>query len=352
MSSRTPRGTPARRTGTRTRARAHEEAPGLGPTSGAGSAAIVAASASAPGRAGTNPLDPTSRVTVAKAYKMYVGGAFVRSESGRYVQSRGKRMAGSADPDVVNVPRGSRKDARDAVLAARNAGDAWAARTAFNRGQILYRLAEVMESRRDELTTSLVRAGGTPAKAAAEVDQAVDRAVYYAGFCDKFQALVASSNPVAGPHFGFSVPEPMGLVAIVAPARPTLLGLVSTVLPVITGGNTCVVVAGLEDPRTAVVFCECLATSDLPGGVVNLLTGEASEMAPHLAKHREVVALDVWSDDAALRAMAEREGAGSVKRVRTHDAGAAAALATPAGQGLGAIERFLETKTVWHPVGV
>ena len=157
---------------------------------------------------------------------------------------------------------------------------------------------------------------------------------------------------MAGPHFGFSWPEPMGVVAVVAPERPALLGLLSTVLPLIAGGNTCVVVAGSEDPRTAVVWCECLATSDLPGGVVNLLTGQASEMAPHLAKHREVVAMDVWSADADLRAAAEREGSGNVKRVRTHGPDETERMSSDAGQGLGFIERFLETKTVWHPVGV
>ncbi|HTQ45638.1 MAG TPA: aldehyde dehydrogenase family protein [Polyangiaceae bacterium] len=297
-------------------------------------------------------FDPGARVSVNKAYKMYVGGAFVRSESGRYFQVHGGDVDSSADPSVVNVPRGSRKDARDAVLAAKNAADSWAARTAYNRGQILYRLAEVMESRRDELRVALVRGGLDEAKAAREVELSVDRAVYYAGFCDKFQSLVASHNPVAGPHFGFSLPEPMGVVAVVAPQRPALLGLVSTALPVIAGGNTCVLIASSEDPRTAIVWCECLATSDLPGGVVNVLTGQASEMAPHLAKHREVTAMDVWSDDADLRAAAEREGSGNVKRVRTHDAAATAALAESAGQGLGYIERFLETKTVWHPVGV
>ncbi len=297
-------------------------------------------------------IDPSARVSVNKAYKMFVGGAFVRSESGRYVQSQGEPVDGSADPAVVNVPRGSRKDARDAVLVAHGAGAGWASRTAYNRGQILYRLAEVMESRKDELRVSLVRGGVADAEALAEVELAIDRAVYYAGFCDKFQALLASSNPVAGPHFGFSVPEPMGVVGIVAPARPALLGLVSTVLPVVAGGNTCVVVAGIDDPRTAVVWCECLATSDLPGGVVNVLTGDAAEIGPHLAKHREVVALDVWSADAELRTLAEREGAGNVKRVRTHDADRAQALHAGAGQGLGYIERFLETKTIWHPVGV
>jgi delta 1-pyrroline-5-carboxylate dehydrogenase len=292
------------------------------------------------------------RLTVAKAYKMYVGGAFVRSESGRYFQVTNAAAVG-ADPEHVNIPRGSRKDTRDAVLVAKNAQPGWAARTAYNRGQILYRLAEVLESRRDELVGSLVRGGETDEDAAREVDCAVDRAVYYAGFCDKFQGLVASSNPVAGPHFGFSVPEPMGIVAIVAQERPALLGLVSTVLPVIAGGNTCVALASEADPRTAVVFCECLATSDLPGGVVNVLTGQPKEMAPHLAKHREVIAMDVWAADAELRASLERDGSQNVKRVKTHTPMPAAELLdAKRGQGLGWIERFLETKTVWHPVGL
>jgi acyl-CoA reductase-like NAD-dependent aldehyde dehydrogenase len=292
-----------------------------------------------------------ARVRVAKAYKMYVGGAFVRSESGRYFQVGGRTNEANADPDVVNVPRGSRKDARDAVLVAKNAQDAWAARTAYNRGQILYRLAEVMESRRGELVASLARGGASHAEH--EVDVSIDRAIYYAGFADKYQALVATHNPVSGPHFGFTLPEAMGVIAIVAPDRPALAGLVSTVLPVIASGNTCVVVAGNADPRTAIVLSECLATSDLPGGVVNILTGDAKEIAPHLAKHREVLGIDAWTDDADLAATLEREGAGNVKRVKTHlDGAARAMLDDVAGQGLAWIERFLEMKTVWHPVGI
>ena len=293
---------------------------------------------------------PRVRVRVNKAYKMFVGGAFVRSESGRYFQVRG--ATDSADPETVNIPRGSRKDGRDAVLAAKNAGDGWAARTAFNRGQILYRLAEVMESRRAELHASLVRGGESDSSAAREVDLAIDRAVYYAGFCDKFQALVASHNPVAGPHFGFTLPEPMGIVAVVAPERPALAGLVSTILPVVAGGNTVVAIAGESDPRTAIVFSECLATSDLPGGVINVLTGQAREIAPHLAKHREVIAIDAWTADAELRATLEREGSGNVKRVKTHTLADAKKMTSEDGQGIAWIERFLEMKTVWHPVGV
>jgi acyl-CoA reductase-like NAD-dependent aldehyde dehydrogenase len=295
-----------------------------------------------------------NRLTITKAYKMYVGGAFVRSESGRYFQVQAsayeKGPDAGADPETVNIPLGSRKDARDAVLAAKNAFEGWAARTAFNRGQILYRLAEMLESRRGELTASLVRAGLSARAAETEVAASVDRAVYYAGFCDKLTALLASYNPVSGPHFDFSVPDPMGVIAVVAPGKPALLGLVSTILPIIAAGNTVVAIAGKDDPRTAVVFCECLATSDLPGGVVNVLTGDAAEIAPHLARHREVAGIDAWTDDAALRAKLEAEGSDSVKRVKTH--------ATPAdgegdvGQGLGFLERFLETKTIWHPVGV
>jgi acyl-CoA reductase-like NAD-dependent aldehyde dehydrogenase len=312
-----------------------------------------AAPARTPAPGALEAFDPAARVPVNKAYKMYVGGAFVRSESGRYFQSRAQqaKVEGGADPEVVNLPRGSRKDVRDAVLAARNVGEGWAARTAYNRGQILYRLAEVMESRRAELCASLERAGREAEQALREVERAVDRTVYYAGFCDKYQALLASFNPVAGPYFAFSMPGPMGVVAILAPERPALLGLVSTVLPVVVAGNTSVVVAGSEDARTAVVWCECLATSDLPGGVVNVLTGRAGELALHLAAHREVAAVDAWSDDPALRAEVEREGSGSVKRVRTHGPDETRQMGSDAGQGLAFIERFLETKSLWHPVG-
>lgn len=298
-------------------------------------------------------VSPTRRrLSVPKAYKMYVGGAFIRSESGRYYQVSGMTK-GSADAEVVNVPLGSRKDARDAVLAAKAAGAGWSSRAAFNRGQILYRLAEVLESRREEFVTSLVRAGAIERDAGAEVDASVDRAIWYAGIADKVSALVASHNPVSGPHFGFTLPEPMGLVAVLAPESPTLLGLVSTILPVIVTGNTSVVVAGERDPRTAVIFCECLATSDLPGGVVNVLTGRAKDLGPQLANHREVNALEAWTPDAELRLSLERDGAGSVKRVKTHDAAGIAALNDERrGQGLTYVERFLEMKTVWHPVGV
>ncbi|MFO0669411.1 MAG: aldehyde dehydrogenase family protein [Polyangiaceae bacterium] len=242
---------------------------------------------------------------------------------------------------------------RDAVLAAKNAEAGWAARTAFNRGRILYRLAEVLESRAGELEASLVRSGVSPRAATAEVAATVDRAVFCAGFADKYHALLASSNPVAGPHFGFSVPEPLGVVAAVAPRRPALLGLASVALPIATGGNTCVVLASEDDPRTAIVFSECLATSDMPGGVVNVLTGHPKELGPVMAKHREVFGLDIWVDEPSLTKQIEELGADNIKRVKIH-AGLTAAEWTDErrGQGLSWIERFLETKTVWHPVGV
>ena len=293
------------------------------------------------------------RLRVTKAYKMYVGGAYVRSESGRYFRVASEEAQGDADPAGVNIPRGSRKDVRDAVVVAKAAYEKWEARTPFNRGQILYRLAEVVESRAKELEHSLVRAGQSRAEAAREVAATVDRAVFYAGFADKVSALVASHNPVSGPHFGFSVPEAMGIVAVIAPESPSLLGLASVVLPPITGGNSVIVVASEADPRTAIVFSECLATSDLPGGVINVLTGYGSEMGPIFAKHREISAIDAWTADEALRATLEREAASSVKRVKTHPSpNAEVWFDRRRGQGLGFIERHLETKSIWHPVGV
>jgi hypothetical protein len=299
------------------------------------------------------------RVPVAKAYKMFIGGAFVRSESGRYFQVRGaKDSEGDVvdldpDPETVNVPRGSRKDVRDAVSAAKNALGGWEKRAAFNRGQILYRLAEVMESRRPELVQSLVRSGLAEIAAVTEVEASIDRAVFYAGFADKYFALLASQNPVSGPHFTFSIPEAMGVVGVVAPDRPSLLGLITTAIPAITGGNTCVALASGVDPRTAIVWSECLATSDMPAGVVNVLTGHTKELAPHLAKHREIIGIDAWIVDVELRKLVEGEGADSVKRVKTRvPMDVEGWLDERKGQGLGWIERFLETKTVWHPVGV
>jgi acyl-CoA reductase-like NAD-dependent aldehyde dehydrogenase len=300
-----------------------------------------------------------TRGSGAKAYKMYVGGAFIRSESGRYFQVNGAKADDDvivdvdADPEVVNIPRGSRKDVRDAVLKAKGALAGWEGRSAFNRGQILYRLAEVMESRKPELVQSVVRGGVPEVAAMAEVEASIDRAIFYAGFADKFHSLLSSYNPVAGPHFDFSVPEPMGVICVVAPEKPALLGLVSTVLPVVCGGNTVVALASAADPRTAIVWSECLATSDLPSGVINVLTGQQKELAPHVSKHREVIGVDAWIVDADLRKSVEADAADNVKRVKTHvPMDVESWLDDRKGQGLGWIERFLETKTIWHPVGI
>jgi acyl-CoA reductase-like NAD-dependent aldehyde dehydrogenase len=203
------------------------------------------------------------------------------------------------------------------------------------------------------LLESLVRGGQPEAAAKQEVDTAIDRAVFYAGFADKLHALLASSNPVAGPHFSFSVPEAMGTIGIIAPDRPALLGVVSTILPVIVSGNACVVLAGMQDPRTAIVWAECLSSTEMPSGVVNLLTGSATELASHLAKHREVAGVDAWIGDADLRKTLETNGAENVKRMKTHvPMDPEAWVDEKKGQGLSWIEHFLETKTIWHPVGL
>jgi acyl-CoA reductase-like NAD-dependent aldehyde dehydrogenase len=263
-----------------------------------------------------------SRLPVAKTYKLYIGGAFPRSESGRTYEAEG-----------ANVARGSRKDLRDAVRAARAAFPAWAGLTAYNRGQVLYRVAEMMEGRRAQFAEL---AGGD-----AEVDEAVDTWVWYAGWADKLAQVLGSSNPVAGPYFNFTVPEPTGVVGIVAPEEPPLVGLARRLAPALVGGNVAVVIASERRPLAAITLAEVLATSDFPGGVVNLLTGYKDELAPVLASHMDVNALDlggVAGDATEL----ERLAADNVKRVvRNGD-----------GQSPWHAAAYLELKTVWHPIGV
>ncbi len=296
--------------------------------------------------AATRPYPlPTARLRVQKTYKLFVGGQFIRSESGRYTALAD--LGGEAPGATENIPRASRKDARDAVRVALGAQPGWAARTAFNRAQIVYRLAEVMEGRMGELTWELARASNVPPDVARrEVAVAIDRVVSAAGWCDKFQSLLGGENPAAGPFLNISFAEPMGVVAVVAPPLPSLLGLVDAILPPLVAGNACVVLVSERDPRTALTFGECLATSDLPGGVVNLLSAAPSEVAPHLAKHQDVHAFSLWTDDDALARTLEEAAAGSVKRVRRY-------LPRPDGSPLGLfdIEAFCETKTVWHPAG-
>jgi acyl-CoA reductase-like NAD-dependent aldehyde dehydrogenase len=284
-----------------------------------------------------------SRLDVRKTYKLYIGGDFPRSESGRsYVVNDAKGRF------VANAAQASRKDARDAVKAARSAFGGWSARTAYNRGQVVYRIAEVLEGRRDQFEAELrSREGLTPASARSYVDAAVDRLVWYAGWADKIAQVTGSANAVAGPYFNHSAPEPTGVVAVIAPAGP-LLGLVSVVAPIITTGNTCVVVASEPHPLTAITLGEVMATSDLPGGVVNVLTGSVAEIAPWLASHMDVNGLDLTGvTDPDLARSLEEAAADNLKRVRRP--AAEDLLATPA---LDRMTTFLETKTVWHPMGI
>jgi acyl-CoA reductase-like NAD-dependent aldehyde dehydrogenase len=264
-----------------------------------------------------------SRLPVRKTYKLFIGGEFPRSESGRTYEAEGQ-----------NVARASRKDVRDAVRAARSAAPKWAGMTAYNRGQVLYRVAEMMEARRGEFADLC---SGTK-----EIDRSIDRIVWYAGWADKLAQVLGSSNPVAGPYFNFTVPEPTGVVGILAPAEPALAGLVSRVAPAIVGGNAAVVVASEPHPLAAIELAEALATADVPGGVVNILTGRREELAPVLAGHMDVNALDVSGADGDLPEL-EWLAAENVKRV-VHGAAD--------GQSPWEIAGFLELKTVWHPIGV
>ncbi|HEU5038040.1 MAG TPA: aldehyde dehydrogenase family protein [Nocardioides sp.] len=287
------------------------------------------------------------RIDVRKTYKLYIGGAFPRSESGHsYVvtDSKGKFVA--------NAALASRKDARDAVSAARKAFPGWSGRTAYNRAQILYRIAEVMEDRRPQFVQALEQSEGLSAsKADRALDGAIDRLVWYAGWADKITQVVGNANPVAGPFFNLSTPEPTGVVAVLAPQASSLLGLVSVVAPVIVTGNTAVVVSSYERPLPAVTFAEVLATSDVPGGVVNILTGSAATVAPWLAAHMDVNAIDLTgiAGDTTLATDLEVAAADNLKRVRRAPAAEPDWTLDP---GIEPMTAFLETKTVWHPMGV
>jgi acyl-CoA reductase-like NAD-dependent aldehyde dehydrogenase len=285
------------------------------------------------------------RLAVRKTYKLYVGGAFPRSESGRSYEV----LSARDDRFLANAALASRKDARDAVVAARKAFPGWSGATAYNRGQVLYRVAEMLEGRRAQFVEEVVDGDGLSRKrAGADVDAAIDRWVWYAGWSDKVHQVQGSSNPVAGPYFDFSVPEPTGVVAVIAPQRSSLLGLVSVVAPVIVTGNAAVVVASESAPLPAITLSEVLATSDLPGGVVNLLTGRTTEIAPWLASHMDVNAIDLCGiDDAELATELEASAAENLKRVVRPEQ-----IDWGDDPGLDRMLRFLETKTVWHPVGI
>ncbi|NGN70132.1 aldehyde dehydrogenase family protein [Streptomyces sp. A7024] len=283
-----------------------------------------------------------ARLGVLKTYKLYIGGKFPRSESGRVYEvttSKGEWLA--------NAPQSSRKDARDAVVAARKAFSGWSGATAYNRGQVLYRVAEMLEGRKDQFVREVADAEGLgKSRAAAVVDAAIDRWVWYAGWTDKIAQVVGGGNPVAGPFFNLSSPEPTGVVAVLAPQESSFLGLVSVVAPVIATGNTAVVVSSESAPLPALSLAEVLATSDVPGGVVNVLSGRTAEIAPTLAAHQDVNAIDLTGADPALAKDLETAAADNLKRVLR--AGPHDWSQTPGTKRLTA---FLETKTVWHPTG-
>lgn len=290
------------------------------------------------------PTKDSTRLEVRKTYKLYIGGAFPRSESGRsYVvnNAKGKFLA--------NASQASRKDARDAVVAARKAFGGWSGRTAYNRGQVLYRIAEVMEGRHEQFSSEVALSEGLSiSKARAVVDASIDRWVWYAGWADKLAQVVGSSNPVAGPYFDFSLPEATGVVAVLAPQESSLLGLTSVIAPAIVSGNTVVAVSSYERPLPAVTLGEVMATSDVPGGVVNILTGSASEVGPWLASHMDVNAIDLCGiEDPDEARDLEAASAENLKRVRRP-----AEEDWTESPGLSRLTQYLELKTVWHPIGL
>jgi acyl-CoA reductase-like NAD-dependent aldehyde dehydrogenase len=287
----------------------------------------------------------TEELAIRKTYKLFVGGEFIRTESGRYdpIESSKKAL-------LANVSRGSRKDMREAVRKARAAQPGWASRTAYLKGQILYRMAEMLESRAASFEELLRDSRGLSAEAARKETRAtIDRLVHYAGWSDKFGALLGTVNPVASSYFDFSVPEPTGVVGIVAPEAPDLLGLVSHLAPVIVSGNTAVVLLSEKHPLASLELAEVLATSDLPGGVANLISGRKDELTPHLARHMDVNAIADAGGEKALSKAIAQDSAVNVKRVKRY--GISNYFAEKA-QGLDFIEAFTETKTTWHPVGV
>lgn len=288
------------------------------------------------------------RLAVAKTKKLYIGGEFPRSESGRSypltAKSNGKFYA--------NIAQASRKDARNAVEIARKAATGWAKKTAYNRGQILYRMAEMLESRAGEISAEISLVSGVSAAAAAkEVETSIDRLVWYSGWCDKFQQLAGNHNPVAGSYFDFSVPEPMGVVVSVCPNFAPVLGFISQIAPIIAGGNSVIAICSEENPAVVVSLAEVLATSDLPGGVVNVLTGFHKELVPGLAQHMDVNAIDLAGISEELRQSAEHAATENLKRVRYKQWKSANDLHGDLGQKLDYITDFQEYKTIWHPIG-
>jgi acyl-CoA reductase-like NAD-dependent aldehyde dehydrogenase len=292
------------------------------------------------------------RIGVRKTYKLYIGGAFPRSESGRSYL-----VSGADGTPLANAVRASRKDVRDAVRAAHNAFPGWAGKTAMNRGQVLYRVAELMEGRRDQFVAEVAMAEGLRAPRAAEVvERAIDRLVWYAGWADKITQILGSANPVAAPYFNFTIPEPTGIVGVVAPETSSLLGLISRLAPPLVSGNAVVLLASENRPLPAITLTEVLATSDVPGGVVNVLTGRRQELVPVLAGHSDVDALDTWGVPDTMRLETEQLAADDIKRLsrrpKTVNEARFDWLDDRAAERPEWIAAFLEMKTVWHPIGV
>ena len=282
------------------------------------------------------------RLEILKTYKLYINGQFPRTESGRYYKATNSKKEG-----LANICLGSRKDFRDSVVAARNAFGGWSARAAFNRGQILYRIAEMLEGRKAQFIEELVKQDSSGSQAEKEVNLAIDRLIYYSGWCDKYQQLFSSVNPVASSHFNFSIPEPTGVVAVIAPQHDSLAGLVSLIAPVIAGGNTCIALASHSRPLSAVTFAEVLNSSDLPGGVVNILTGRVEELVPYFADHMDVNSTVYCEPDKAVQKMIKEKSSFNVKRVVLYDK---IKWLTDAAQSPYYIIDFQEIKTTWHPI--
>ncbi len=288
-------------------------------------------------------VSKSERLDVMKTYKIYIDGKFPRTESGRYYP-----LQDSSGKTIANICRSSRKDFREAVVAARKAQAGWATKSAYNRGQIIYRIAEMLEGRRQQFIGELKEQGSTAAHAEKEVNLSIDRLVYYAGWCDKYQQVFSSVNPVESSHFNFSVPEPMGVVSMLAPETNGLLGLISVIIPAIAGGNTVVVLASASRPLNAVTFGEVLNSSDVPGGVVNILTGQRSELLSHFASHMDVNAIVYYGDDQAEILKVKQSASLNVKRVAVYKE---SDLAEDKSQHPYRIMDLQEIKTTWHPIG-
>ncbi len=279
----------------------------------------------------------SNRIDVKKTYKLFINGAFPRTESGRTYEVKSANGAFVANPCLA-----SRKDLRDAVVAARNAQISWDSATAFNRGQILYRIAEMLEGRREQFVDEIILLTGVAkSKAQKEVTESIDLLVWYAGWSDKLTSLAGATNPVAGPYYNFTIPESMGVVGVIAPEIPALLGFIDAIAPVIVSGNTCVVIASSKAPLCAMTFAEVLATSDLPAGVINILTGKKDELAPWMASHMDIDGMDITGISSKNEGELRRAGAENLKRIFTFK------KAEPAR-----ILAFMESKTVWHPIGL